>query len=211
MTRLWETGLGTAVTLVLAPFLFPANPLTVVRAEFARVAAGLSDALRTSAALAERADDGERRAALQRVTDDIAGLSAALQVLGPQIAAAGKAARWAIVRRSAMRATAELEPTRRLAVQLARNLEVFAAELLAFGARPDVATPDVLGADLLDRLVAPLGSAIMAALTGRPFAAELAAARAVVDEFRASDHTPAASVVRRPLHRMVEELEAVVP
>src|SRR5690349_17915400 len=176
VTRLWETGLGTAVTLVLAPFLFPANPLTVVRGEFARVAAGLSDALQSSAALAERADDGERRALLQRVADDVAGLTAALQVLGPQIAAAGKAARWAIVRCSAMRATAELEPTRRLAVRLARNLEVFAAELLAFGARPDVATPDVLGADLLDRLVAPLGSAIMAALTGRPFAAELAAA-----------------------------------
>src|SRR5689334_11392417 len=34
VTRLWETGLGTAVTLVLAPFLFPANPLTVVRGEF---------------------------------------------------------------------------------------------------------------------------------------------------------------------------------
>jgi hypothetical protein len=208
VTRLWETGLGTVVTLVLAPFLFPANPLTAVRGELARVAAGLTDALRTSAALAQQADDGQRAAALQRVVDDIAGLSAGLQVLGPQIASAGKAARWAVVRRSAMRATAELEPTRRLAVRLARNVEVFTAELLAFGARPDVTTAAVVG---LDRLVAPLGAAMTAALTGRPFAAELAAARAVVDEFRASEHTPAASVVRRPLHRMVEELEAVRP
>ncbi len=94
VTRLWETGLGTATTLLLAPFLFPANPLTAARAEVDRVATGLADALRTSAALAGQADGEDRRAVLRRTADDIAGLSADLQLLGPQIASARKSARW---------------------------------------------------------------------------------------------------------------------
>ena len=77
VTRLWETGLGTVTTLVLAPFLFPANPLIVARAELARVAAGLADALRASTALVGRdEDEDDRRAVLRRVAADIARLSA---------------------------------------------------------------------------------------------------------------------------------------
>ena len=67
VTRLWETGLGIVVTVLLAPFLFAANPLSVARAELARVAAGLVDALRASAALGDRVDD-DRRDVLRRVT-----------------------------------------------------------------------------------------------------------------------------------------------
>ena len=89
------------------------------------MAAGLADALRTSTELI--GGTGDRSAASRRVTDGLAGLSADLQLLGPQIVSAGKAARWAVVRRSA-------------------------------------------------------------------------------DEFRATDHTGVASVVRRPLHLMVDDL-----
>ena len=207
VTRLWETGLGTVVTLALAPFLFPANPLTAARGALARVAAGLAGALRTSTALVEHADDGDRRAVLQRVTDDIAGLCADLQRLGPQIASAGKATRWAIVRRSAMRATAELEPTRQLAVRLARDLEVFAAEVSTFSTRPAFDDP-MLRFDLLQPLVEPLERAVTAALTGQPYAEDLDRARAAVERFRGVDHSAMASVVRRPLHRMVDDLAA---
>jgi Fusaric acid resistance protein-like len=211
VTRLWETGLGTVITLALAPFLFPANPLTAARGELARVAAGLADALRTSTALVEPADDGDRRAVLQRVADDIAGLSADLQRLGPQIASAGKATRWAIVRRSAMRATAELEPTRALAVRLSRDLEVFAAEVSTFSARPAFGHDPMLRPDLLEPLVEPLERAVTAALTGRPYAEDLECAQAAVERFRGVDHSGMASVVRRPLHRMVDDLAAFRP
>jgi hypothetical protein len=209
VTRLWETGVGTAITLLLAPFLFPANPLTATRAELARVASGLADALRASTAFAARSGDGDQPTALRRVSDDIAGLSGDLQLLGPQIASAGKSARWAVVRRSAMRATAELEPTRLLAVGLARNLEVFAAELLTFSERADFADEPTLRTDLLDRLVQPLERAMTAALAGRPHTDDLERARAAIAEFRVADHGPIGSVVRRPLHRMVEQLAAV--
>jgi len=41
VARLWETGIGTATTLVLAPLLFPANPFMQARAELQDVARGL--------------------------------------------------------------------------------------------------------------------------------------------------------------------------
>ena len=145
---------------------------------------------------------------LRRVADDVARRSADLQLVGRQTASAGKSARWAVVRRSAMRATAALEPTRRLAVRLARNLEAFAAELLSFSERPDFAGDPTLQLGPLDRLVQPLEHAVTAALAGHRFTADLERAQGAIVEFRAADHGPVASVVRRPLHRMVEELAA---
>ena len=143
-TRFWETGVGTATTLLLAPFLFPANPLNAARAELARVADGLVDALRSATRLVGegRVEHPERRAVLRRVVDDLATLTAALRVLGTQIGTAKRSARWAVVRRSAMRATGELEPTRRLAVRLTRNLEAFADEATTLsGRRASTGTP----------------------------------------------------------------------
>ena len=207
VTRLWETGLGTVVTLALAPFLFPANPLTAARGALARVAAGLADALRTSTALVERADDGDRRAVLQRVTDDIAGLSADLQRLGPQIASAGKSTRWAIVRRSAMRATAaRAHPAARRPVGARpgglRRRGVDVQRPPGVRGRPDAAAgpPPAPGRTV--------GRAVTAALTGQPYAEDLDRARAAVERFRGVDHNAMASVVRRPLHRMVDDLAA---
>ncbi len=209
-TRFWETGVGTATTLVLAPFLFPANPLNAARAELATVADGLVDALRSATRLVGegRVEDPERRAVLRRVVDDLATLTAALRVLGTQIGTAKRSARWAVVRRSAMRATGELEPTRRLAVRLTRNLEAFADEARTLSGRQGFGRDATLRSDQLGRLVEPLESCVVAALSGRPFGDDLVRARAAIDEARAADHTPVASVLRRPLHRMVEELEA---
>jgi hypothetical protein len=159
----------------------------------------------------ESADDGERRAVLQRVADTIAGLSADLRRLGPQIASAGKATRWAIVRRSAMRATAALEPTRALAVRLARVRVIFAAEVSTFSARPAFGDDPMLRPDLLEPLVEPLERAVTAALTGQSYAEDLERAQAAVEQFRGVDHSGMASVVRRPLHRMVDDLAAFRP
>jgi hypothetical protein len=66
----------------------------------------------------------------------------------------------------------------------------------------------MLRPDLLGPLVEPLERAVTAALTGQPYAEDLDRARAAVERFRGSDHSGMASVVRRPLHRMVDDLAA---
>lgn len=210
VTRLWETGVGTVSLLLLAPFLFPANPLSAARAELARVAAELTDALRSATELVGEghADHAERAAVLRTVVDQLAELGAGLQVLGSQMRTARKSARWTLVRRSEMRAVADLEPTRRLAVRLGRHLEAFADEAITLGDRPDFRRDATLRTDRLQRLVDPLASCVGAALTGRPFAEDLGRARAAVDEVRAADRTPLGAILRRPLHGMVEDLQA---
>lgn len=210
VTRLWETGVGTATTLALAPLLFPTDPLAAARADLARVAAELVGTLRATATVVgrERGDDTERRTVLRRVLEDLVVLNTTLQQLGTQIATARKSARWTILRRSAMRATGDLEPTRQLALRLARHAENFVEEAMAFDAHPDVGRDPTLRADQLDRLVQPLESCLVAALAARPFADDLDRACAAVEDFRTQEHSRVASVLRRPLHRMVEDLAA---
>ena len=127
--------------MALAPFLFPANPLTAARGALARVAAGLAGALRTSTALVERADGGDRRAVLQRVTDDIAG-----------------GCGWSSSSHWSSRWSGRSSPR-----------------------SPGGRTP------------------------------RTSSGPAAVEQFRGVDHSGMASVVRRPLHRMVDDLTAFRP
>jgi uncharacterized membrane protein YgaE (UPF0421/DUF939 family) len=56
LTRLWETGIGTLVTALLTPFLFPADPLRAARRELSGIASTLEVALRESTRVAGVAD-----------------------------------------------------------------------------------------------------------------------------------------------------------
>jgi hypothetical protein len=75
------------------------------------------------------------------------------------------------------------------------------------GGRPDFRRDLTLRPDQLHGLVQPLASCISGALLGRPFTDDLDRARAAVTDFRTLDHTRVASVLRRPLHRMVQDLQ----
>lgn len=92
--------------------------------------------------------------------------------------------------------------------RVAAGLEVFAAEVSTFSTRPAFGDDPMLRFDLLQPLVEPLERAVTAALTGQPYAEDLDRARAAVERFRGVDHSAMASVVRRPLHRMVDDLAA---
>jgi hypothetical protein len=162
----------------------PGRPAHAARGALARVAAGLADALRTSTALVEHADDGDRRGRPAAGDRGHRGPFRRPAAPRPQIASAAKATRWAIVRRSAMRATAELEPTRALAVRLARDLEIFAAEVSTFSARPTFGDDPMLRAGpprATGRAVGAGGSP--PALTGQPYAEDLERAQAAVEQF----------------------------
>jgi len=139
VARLWETGIGTATTLVLAPLLFPANPFMQARAELQDVTRGLVAALRSSTALTGRpGNDAAEQSILLGIIDQLVGLQTTLQLLAKQLAAARKSARWTVLRRSAMHAAADLETTRCLASRLATHLENFAEEVTTFGGQPTI-------------------------------------------------------------------------
>ena len=67
--RLWETLVGAAVTVAVAPLIFPPNPLREVAETLERVAANLVADLRASAALIGHGSPEQTVANLERVTD----------------------------------------------------------------------------------------------------------------------------------------------
>ena len=128
-----------------------------------------------------------------------------------QIATAQKSARWSLLRRRELRAVAGLDDTTVLAQQLSLDSRAFAEESITFALRaPQYASDPHLRPDRLERVSEPLIEAIPAALEGAPFEAAVARATAAVAEFHSSEHSHLASVVRRPLHRMVEDLQSFV-
>jgi len=164
-------------------------------------------ALRSSTA--RPGNDAAQQSILPGIIDQLVGLQTTLQLLAKQLAADRKSARWTVLRRSAMHAAADLETTRCLASRLATHLENFAEEVTTFGGHPQFTSDPTLQPAHLARLVEPLQTSLTAALSGQPFMADLNRARTAIEDYRAEDHSGVAWVIRRPLHRMVEDLEQV--
>lgn len=209
LTRLWETGVGTAVTALLTPFLFPADPLKAARRELAGIADTLTSTLRDSVRIAGAGDlsSGERVRQLVGLAERLDGSEAALRTLATQIGTAGRTAKWSVLRRRELRAVTALEPVRELAARTAANIQAFAEEAVAFAERSEFAQDTQLRHDALIEMAEPVAMAIDGALAGRSIDAELVRAREAWDAFVVSEHTRVASVVRRPLTRILEDLE----
>jgi uncharacterized membrane protein YccC len=209
LTRLWETAVGTVVTVALTPFLFPANPLTAARAEIAVLTDGLVRSVRDAVRLtgSSEVEEPERIRGLVDVVGRQDCTAAGVRALAGQIATARSSARWSVLRRRELRAVADLDATRGLIEQLSFDVRSFAEDSMTFAGRAGYATDPQLSRPELDRIAEPLAHAMPLALTGRAFEAVLRDAHLAIQEFRVTEHSHLASVVRRPLHRMVEQLE----
>lgn len=209
LTRLWETGVGTLVTALLTPFLFPADPRKAARRELAGISGTLTTALRESTRIAGTVDlpPSDRMREMVTVTERLDDAAAHARTLDAQITSAAKSAPWSVLRRGALREVGRLGPIQELAGRTANNIQSFADEAIAFAEREEYAKDAQLRQESLTELTEPLAEAIDAALRGRPVGDAVARARAAHDAFRVSEHTTVASVTRRPLNRILEDLE----
>ena len=209
LTRLWETGVGTVVTAGLTPFLFQADPLKAARDELRGLAATLTAALRTSVGIAGAVDlsTPERVRRMVAVSEQLDDATAHTVTLQAQIASAARSAPWSVLRRRALREVGRLDPARELAARTAANIRAFADEAITFAEREEYANDPTLRLGALSDLADPLAAAIEAALTGPPVTDDLSRARAARRAFIAGEHTTIASVTRRPLNRILEDLE----
>ncbi|ACV77398.1 hypothetical protein Namu_0989 [Nakamurella multipartita DSM 44233] len=209
LTRLWETGVGTAVTALLTPFLFPADPRVAARAELAAIAqaltSGLRDATRIAGETGRSVLDGTRE--MLGVIERLDQAQERIRTMQAQITSAARSAGWSVLRRGALREVGRLEPTRQLAARSAVNIQAFAEEVMTFAERFDFDQDAQLRPDSLRELTEPLAQALDDALAGREYAAALARARAARQAFVAGEHTRVASITRRPLNRILEDLE----
>ncbi|MFI5764961.1 aromatic acid exporter family protein [Streptomyces sp. NPDC051563] len=203
LDRVWETAAGAAVTILLAPLLWPPDPQRVLTAVADDCAARLSRCLTGTAAVL-----GGGRAAAR---DNLARVHAHVEAVHAGAARAReaeRALRFNPLRRR-QRGTVRLRAERvATADGLAVHVATLAGEVDAFTCRDGLA-PELDRARLrVPDLASLTARAVEEALSGGDPGAAVAAARAGLAAYADADPRPVAVALRRPLHRVLDALEA---
>lgn len=201
-TRLWETAVGAAVTVVLAPLLLPTNPVRTFLADRARAAADLVAILREAGRLA--ADDPEsmeressRLAAAARDIEDDA------RELGPNLTAARRGVRCNPLWKRHVGRLPEQAAVEPIFADVAAMTRLFVDELAEMSGRQDARTWWSSSGALTVRVAEPLADAVEARLTGRRNRDAEERAQGALHGHIDGDGSRFGAVIRRPLGRIV--------
>jgi uncharacterized membrane protein YccC len=195
LSRLWETAVGAAVTVVLSVVLLPPRPAVAVRA-----------------ALADFADRAQQL--LGRAVDPAdRDTPAAAEALAVQAAAldadhrrAVRSARLLPFGRRQRRDLAALAPAVALARSVARHLAALADSVQDIADRDPYTEQIVALRPGLRRITDPLGAAVHAALTGGPAGPDRLRATEELLAFRSADPGVLPTILRHPLRRTLDDL-----
>ncbi|MDF3048743.1 MAG: hypothetical protein K0R87_381 [Pseudonocardia sp.] len=199
VSRLWETAVGAAVTIVLSPLLLPTNPARA----FVRALHGIADSAAEIVVLAADLDEGEPELA-HRLDADAHNLDDWARALGPHLAAARRAVRLHAVwrRRHARELDGLVEPTA-LAPEVTSLIRSHVADALEFSTRADTRDWWQASAPSRRSILLPLSDAVAAALAGTPSTTDVEKARTGVLVYSEADQTRFGVIIRRPLRRMI--------
>ena len=205
VSRLWETAVGAAVTIVLAPLLLPTNPARAFRTELREVAEACSGDLLAVADLLA-ADDpgtGEDDAAAERLRERTRHTEVRALALAPRLATARRAVRLDPVwRRRHGPGLATLGPAADAAADVAASVRLYADDVAELGRRPDVREWWERHRQRNRETVLPLAAAVTAPLSGRSAPEAVAGLRAALEAHREADPSLLGAVFRRPLWRI---------
>ncbi|GGM01630.1 FUSC family protein [Nakamurella endophytica] len=206
-SRLWETAVGGAVTVVLGAVLLPPDPVRVLRAEIADLGAVLARCLHDVAELPGATDPATRPSADLRALaqDAAAGVVRAVQVRS-DLDRAVRTATVAPLQRRYRAALADLSaPVAALSV-VARHVEVLASDLADLAAKPRHRDRWGLLRGDLRAVATPLAAVITGRAAGREERDSLETAARAWMRFRSLHHDAVAVVVRHPLRRLLDDL-----
>jgi uncharacterized membrane protein YgaE (UPF0421/DUF939 family) len=212
ITRLWETLIGAAVTVVLSPFLLPPDAAKLYRSEFRRVSRLLGEHTAQAAVLVE---DGARNhdvlvslLAEVRRTDDSAN------ALPANLEAARRATRNNPLRRRRIGELDELVELTSTVVDIGRWLRLLLEELVDMSGRPDVDPLWPTTGGWLSRVLRPVAAVIDAALVRNTREAgekaTMAEALEALRQWRQVDKHPVAVILRRSSFRLVRTVGLLV-
>lgn len=203
LDRVWETAAGAAVTILLAPLLWPPDPQRILAAVSDDCGARLGRSLRGTAAVLG-VGTAAARDNLTRVHTHVEAVHAG----AGRAREAERALRFNPLRRR-QRDTVRLRAERiATADRLAVHVSTLAGEVAAFAGREDLA-PDLARARVrVPDLAALTARAVERAVSGDDPRAAVTAARAGLAAYARADSRPVAVALRRPLHRVLDELEA---
>ena len=210
VTRLWETLIGAAVTVVLSTLLFPPDSRVAVERATADVTSRVARHLSDLSVVVEHAD---RHAARLRSIREASSETERLAVELPQkLAGARRSVRYNPLRRAQRTALEAVTQPVESVVALAQALRVLVDDVAEFSARSDLQStwPQVGShlATVLSAAAAAVGTGVSAAGLGPTARAAITAANTEMERWRATAQTPLDAVLRRPVYRMVHAIEA---
>ncbi|MGX7677419.1 FUSC family protein [Jatrophihabitans sp. DSM 45814] len=214
--RLWETAVGAAVTVVLAPLLRPPNARATITASLRSVgedlAATLDSACNQVTAVMSVATADVAGPALEKIRDQCRLVEDRARALPAEYARAEHSVRINPLRRSDRQPIAALACPIAIAVELARGTRQFVDEVADLSKREDLRADWPSLGNPLAGLVTPIAETIRIGLKppadvdAAQFAATIATAEQSLTDWRGADHRQISAVLRRPLRRLLAEL-----
>jgi uncharacterized membrane protein YgaE (UPF0421/DUF939 family) len=199
--RIWETGVGSIVSLAVAAFLLPPDPLRDAERRLSATAAALAADLAgakgtlvsgdpSARALLVHADEHARAAA--RAVEDLPRAQRALR-LSP-------------LRRGTRPRLEVVDRRQRLGLRLAIQVRRLARDFASFAHREDMREQWDAAALRLPPILDLVAAAGAKALAGEGCSREVAAARELMAAFQRDDSRPVTAILRRPLVLLLDEL-----
>jgi uncharacterized membrane protein YgaE (UPF0421/DUF939 family) len=199
--RIWETGVGCVVTLLVAAFVFPPDPLAASERKLAEIALALTGDLAEAQGTLTRGDPSAR-ALLAHADEHARAVGRAVE----DMPKAQRALRMSPLRRGQRPQLDIVDRRQRLALRLAIQVRRLARDLASFAHREDLRDEWEEAGRRLSPIIAVVAVAASLALAGEGCSREVAEARELMAAYRSEDNRPVAAILRRPLVLLIDEL-----
>jgi hypothetical protein len=199
--RIWETGVGSVVSLAVAAFLLPPNPLVDAERRLSATAEALAADL-AGARGTLTAGHPSGRALLEHAEEHARAAGRAVEDL-PR---AHRALRFSPLRRGTRPRLDVVDRRQRLALRLAVQVRRLARDLASFAHRDDLSEQWDSAAQHMPPIIEQVDRAAAKALAGEGCSHEVASARELLAEFQREDSRPVSAILRRPLVLLLDEL-----
>jgi len=199
--RIWETGVGSVVSLAVAAFVLPPDPLKDSERRLAESSRALAGDLADARSSLERGDPSAR-ALLARAGDHARTAGRAVEDL-PR---ARRALRLSPLRRGSRVRLDVVDRRQRLALRLAIQVRRMARDLASFAHREDLRDEWNEAARRLPPIIAAIDAGSAKALAGEGCSLEVAEARELIAAYQSDDARPVAAILRRPVVLLADEL-----
>ena len=200
--RIWETGVGSVVTLAVAAFLLPPDPLRDADRRLSETARALVEDL-ADAQGTLTGGDPSARVLLAHADEHARAAARAVEAL-PR---ARRALRFSPLRRASRPRLEIVDRRQRLALRLAIQVRRMARDFASFAHREDMRDQWEAAARRLPPIVELVAAASAKALAGEGCSREVAAARELMTAFQREDSRPVTAILRRPLVLLLDELD----
>jgi uncharacterized membrane protein YgaE (UPF0421/DUF939 family) len=199
--RIWETGVGSLVSLLVAAFVLPPDPLSDSEQGLAATARALASDL-ADAQGTLTGGDPSARVLLAHADEHARAAGRAVEDL-PR---ARRALRLSPLRRGSRTRLEVVDRRQRLALRLAIQVRRLARDFASFAHREDMRDEWEEAARRLPPIIALIATGSARALAGEGCSQEVAAARELMAAFQRDDSRPVTAILRRPLVLLLDEL-----